>query len=221
MTQSQLERRVRFLMAYAFSTTLLVSILLFGAFGPDRSAWLDRLGAHVIEADTVSARVLVTEQIEIFDRGVLRVRLGGQLPDAVIAGRRVPRGGTAAGILLYDATGQERSGYVTFDESGNVLLTLDGRSSQTAYFVADTSGTTTLRLWYEDEAIDLRTDEDGARVSVMRDGMVVLQKPSAADPDTSATCARLRELRAQYDDEQVRSACRTRMTGAWCDACLD
>ena len=54
-----------------------------------------------------------------------RVRIGGDLPDAVIGGKRVPRGEKAAGLLMYDGTGQERGGYVTFKTIRNVVLTLD------------------------------------------------------------------------------------------------
>ncbi|WP_457653812.1 hypothetical protein [Rhodocaloribacter sp.] len=122
------------------------------------------------------ANVVVANQIEVVDRGVVRVRIGGQLPDAVIRGRRVPRGGVAAGVLLYDDTGQERSGYVTFD-SGNVILTLDGRRSQSAFFVADTTGETALRIWYGKDVIDLRADRDGARITAAEDGHVVFQQP--------------------------------------------
>lgn len=59
---------------------------------------------------------LVLSELTIVDsHGVVRARLGGDLPDA---NKEVPRGSRVAGLLLYDATGQERGGYVTFEPSG-------------------------------------------------------------------------------------------------------
>ena len=60
----------------------------------------------------------VSELVVVDPKGVERVRIGGDLPDATINGKRVPRGEKAAGVLLYDGSGQERSGYVTFEPSG-------------------------------------------------------------------------------------------------------
>jgi len=60
----------------------------------------------------------------------------GHLPDAIIDGRRVARGENAAGVLLYDQTGTERGGYVTFDGSNVVGLTLDNHGNQAAIFAA-------------------------------------------------------------------------------------
>jgi hypothetical protein len=80
----------------------------------------------------------VHELVIVDDRGVERARLGGRLPDAVVNGQRLKRGGNAAGLLIYDDTGRERGGYITFDEpSGNALLTLDTRGGQVAYLAAD------------------------------------------------------------------------------------
>ncbi len=220
MTQNQLERRVRFLTAYACGLTLLLIVPALSAFGPTRSMGPDRLEANLAEADTVVANVVVANQIEVVDRGVVRVRIGGRLPDAVIRGRRVPRGGVAAGVLLYDSTGQERSGYVTFD-SGNVILTLDGRRSQSALFVADTTGETALRIWYGKDLIDLRADRDGARITAVENGHVVFQQPEIADPESSYICAALRRLRGQVDEARLLTVCRERMSDAGCRACFE
>ncbi|WP_456425154.1 hypothetical protein [Rhodocaloribacter sp.] len=216
MTQNQLERRVRFLTAYACGLTLLLIVPALSAFGPTRSMEPDRLEANLAEADTVVANVVVANRIEVVDRGVVRVRIGGQLPDA----GPVPRGGVPAGVLLYDSTGQERGGYVTFD-SGNVILTLDGRRSQSAFFVADTTGETALRIWYGKNLIDLRADKDGARITAVQDGHVVFQQPEIADPESSHICAALRELRGQVDDARLLAVCRERMSDAACRACLE
>src|SRR5256714_2930469 len=88
----------------------------------------------------------VSELVVVDPKGVERVRLGGDLPDATINGKRVPRGEKVAGVLLYDTTGQERGGYVTW-ESGNVGLTLDTRKGQAALFAARLERSP-LNLWH-------------------------------------------------------------------------
>ncbi|MBA2707661.1 MAG: hypothetical protein H0U59_07650 [Gemmatimonadaceae bacterium] len=70
------------------------------------------------------------KELVVVDRnGVDRIRIAGELPDAIIKGRRVPKGERAAGVILYDSTGQERSGYVTWEPSGNVGMAVDTKSS--------------------------------------------------------------------------------------------
>lgn len=88
------------------------------------SSWLWKSQA---QQTTNPTPLRVSEIVVVDSKGAERVRIGGDLPDAIIGGKRVPRGQQAAGVLLYDATGSERSGYVTFEPSGNVGLTLDSR----------------------------------------------------------------------------------------------
>src|SRR5947209_5036273 len=52
----------------------------------------------------------VSELVVVDPQGVERVRIGGDLPDAVINGKRIPRGEKVAGVMLYDGSGQERGG---------------------------------------------------------------------------------------------------------------
>lgn len=63
----------------------------------------------------------VRELVVVDAAGVPRARLGGDLPDAVIDGKTVPRGQDAAGLLLYDATGVERGGLPTVPRRGAVI----------------------------------------------------------------------------------------------------
>lgn len=54
--------------------------------------------------------------------------LGDDVPDAVINGRRMARGTGTGGLILYDASGQERGGYIAFEEpNGNAVITLETR----------------------------------------------------------------------------------------------
>src|SRR5437763_10855024 len=56
----------------------------------------------------------VRELAVVDDHGIVRVRIAANLPDPVIRGKRVSRGDPATGVMLYDRTGQERGGYLTF-----------------------------------------------------------------------------------------------------------
>lgn len=219
MTQAQLERRVRVLTLAVTGLALLAGGLVVTALRPDSTdAVAGELPGRAVD-DTLTTRVLVADEIVVTDGDVARVRVGGRLPDAIVDGERVPRGGTAAGVLIYDSTGQERGGYVTFD-SGNAVLTLDSRRGQQAFFVADTSGSTALRIWRGDDFAELRVDRDGPRFTAGRDGSVAFQRPAPPEPASSATCETLRSLSEEIEPERLRAACHGRMTEAWCARCL-
>jgi len=126
---ARLERRNRLLTPWSLVVTALALAMPL----------TDSFGLRVAAQDKPKA-LSVSELAVVDERGTLRVRIGGQLPDAVLNGKILPRGQKAAGVLLYDETGQERSGYVTFAPSGNVGLTLDNRDGQTAEFIAGPNG---------------------------------------------------------------------------------
>lgn len=166
----------------------------------------------------------VSELIVVDPQGIERVRIGGDLPDAVIDGRRVDRGSKVAGVMLYDRTGQERGGYVTFDTGDNVALTLDGRKSQNALFVAGPDGSTAMQIWHGPHAIELRADENGSRLSHTQAGRLNLQQPEVGVG--GATCAMFRDgLRSEVPGglpaDQVRGICERRFTASACGTCLD
>ena len=162
----------------------------------------------------------VSELVVVDPDGVERVRIGGDLPDAVTNGRRIVRGEKAAGILLYDGAGHERSGYVTFEPSGNVMLTLDDRQSrQNALFVAGPENAAALRLWQGQDAIELRTDEAGTRMTVVKDGRVAVQTP--VTPLPAEVCTIYREAVPQLGRERSLGECRGRFAPDACTACLD
>lgn len=166
----------------------------------------------------------VSELVVVDPAGTERVRLSGDMPDAVIEGRRIDRGSAAAGVMLYDRTGQERGGYVTWDAGDNVGLTLDGRTGQNALFVAGPDGSTSLQIWHGQQALDLRADANGARLSQSINGHMQLQLPQIATL-SSETCGLFRNgLRPDVPQglpmAQVRDICGSRFSAAACDACL-
>ena len=56
------------------------------------------------QQSSVSTTMRVSELVVVDSKGVERVRIGGDLPDAFISGKRIPRGQQAARVLLYDAS---------------------------------------------------------------------------------------------------------------------
>ncbi|HEX8692880.1 MAG TPA: hypothetical protein VF746_10700 [Longimicrobium sp.] len=73
-----------------------------------------------------AAEVLRVRELVVVDAaGTPRVRIAAPLPDPIMMGRRFNRGDPVSGILIYDAEGNERGGYVTGDNSRGAALTLD------------------------------------------------------------------------------------------------
>jgi hypothetical protein len=170
------------------------------------------------ERAAAPASLKVSELVVVDTKGVERVRIGGDLPDATINGKRVPRGDKAAGVLLYDTTGQERSGYVTW-ESGNVGLTLDTRQMQVGMFIAGLEGSA-LHMRHGQDSIELRSDEDGSRITAVQDGRIASQQPSTIKM-ASGTCDEYRGARARVSAEQVMRDCLRRFAESVCRACLE
>jgi hypothetical protein len=190
--------------------------------------WLLSFGLMTVSAWTWQSRtpqpaaptsLRVSELVVVDPKGAERVRIGGDLPDAVIGGKPVPRGEKAAGVLLYDGTGQERSGYVTFEPSGNVGLTLDTRRGQVAYFVAGPDSGSALQLWHGRDLIEIRSDEDGSRLTAAQAGQVVSQQPTVSKM-SAGTCEAYKGARSRVPREQVMRDCRRRFSDAACRACL-
>lgn len=192
--------------------SLLIGILLGGIGGSCATAGVGS------SRETVGP-LRVTELVVVDPAGVERARIGGDLPDAVVEGRRVPRGERAAGLLLYDETGQERGGFVTWEPSGNVGIGLDTREGQVALFVAGPDSAVALRLWHRDDAVELRSDGDGSRVTAVAGGRVVFQEPGVAGVGEEA-CAAYREALASFPRAEVVAACTGRFSPAACSVCL-
>lgn len=204
-----LEQRQRLTLAVAVIVIILLSVVVLE---PAR---------YVHAQNKQEFKALTVSELSILDsQGVVRVRLGGDLPDAVIDGKVKPRGERAAGLLLYDETGQERSGYVTFAPSGNVGLTLDNRSGQTAEFIAGPDSGSVIRLHWRDDAVELRVDEDGPSIYAVRRKNVAFHEPTVENPESTAMCKALREAKTKLPIAQLLDACRARTSEAACQACL-
>jgi hypothetical protein len=162
----------------------------------------------------------VRELVVVDDKGVERVRIAANLPDPIIRGKRVSRGDPATGVMLYDRTGQERGGYVTFERGNQIALTLDNTDGQSALFVAPPEGGSVLRLWHGKDELVLRADEDGARITAVENGQVAYQEPPVGAPEKTSACEEFRGARGKASDAEIMEGCRRAMTETACRACL-
>jgi hypothetical protein len=207
-----LERRCRRLMGLQ----LLVVVTFVAHIAWSR--WETRAAAQT------GPQAITVSSIDVVDpAGTVRVRIGGALPGEVRNGKRIQRP-PIAGVLLYDETGRERSGYVTFpaedSQPGAVVLTLDTPDKQSVLFAAQGEGAA-LKIWHEDNTFDLRVDEDGPSLHIVRDGEIVFHEPPESKPETSSWCRGLREALDRVSADAVRSACKDRHSEAACQACLE
>ena len=102
------------------------------------------IGGAAASPDTLTLKRLTI----VDDAGRPRMMIGSDLPDPPMLGRRVPRGQTAHGILLFDADGAERGSMVTFDETGAAMLSLDNVGRMAVQLAAMPTGG--ARLWLRD-----------------------------------------------------------------------
>ena len=96
---------------------------------------------------------LTLRRLDIVDEhGVSRVILAAPAPAPTLFGKVHHRDGPVSGVLLADATGTERGGYVTSDgDNANALLTLDAQGKQTVLLLAEPEGSTLFRIWNRDK----------------------------------------------------------------------
>ncbi len=175
-----------------------------------------------------SADTLQVREVTVVDeKGVVRARLGGDLPDAISKfGQRIQRGDKAAGLLIYDDRGRERGGYVTFETSGVAALTLDSRGPQVAILAADSTpgGGAGLRLWTGKSWVEVKADDAGPHFSASREGRVVFSEPRATAQEQGAFCRDLKGEVARApkppSPEEVLAACRAHRTEKECTLCL-
>ncbi len=176
------------------------------------------LGAGVAMAGRPGPAVLKVREVAVVDAaGVVRARLGGELPDAHYPDGRISKRGPTAGLLIYDEQGIERGGYVTQGPESNAMLTLDSKQRQAALFVVgpDQAQVSSLRLWRPGASIELRSDEAGARLSVNDASGVVLQQPTLSTLPP-AICTRFAKLERERPGERI---CSTRFGETACRRC--
>lgn len=178
------------------------------------------LALLTIAAAPKKPQVLTVSEVDIVDaKGVIRARLGADLPDAVVDGKTVKRGGNPAGLMLYDNTGQERGGYVTFP-NGYIALTMDSRkpSEQMVTLIASpTDGGAALMLNRLGDAVEMRVDDElGPSLHAKHGNAVAFHAPQAANINKTEMCAEMKKA----PRERALEMCRTRTSEEACQACL-
>jgi hypothetical protein len=145
MDQDQLARELERLkfrerLLWIFSAVILVGLGSALAFE-----------AHTIH-NLAHAETLSLRRLDIVDEhGTPRVILAAPAPPPMHFGKVGRRDGPVSGVLIVDASGTERGGYVTSDgDDANALLTLDAQGQQTVLLLAEPGGPTLLRLWNKD-----------------------------------------------------------------------
>jgi hypothetical protein len=137
---------------------------------------------------SASGQILYARGLVITDaKGTERIVIGAPLPDPVILGRTHKRDGPVSGLIIVDATGTERGGYVTDDQGGNALFTLDGQGFQTVLLLAEPDGSTTFRLWDRSHSsITMGAWDDSPFLNLKREGSAIFTQPPgnirASDP---------------------------------------
>ena len=119
--------------------------------------------------------ILKVRGIVIIDSlGIERAILAAHLPPAQRHGKRMDYSRGVSGLMLYDSEGLERGGYVTDDNYGNIFLTLDSKDEQTALFLAEPQGATTMGIWARTgNRVSFTTSDDEISIDLVENGKKV------------------------------------------------
>jgi hypothetical protein len=177
---SKLERQNRRL-TWGFRLLLALWVATFTASAVIRQARAEmdnaQAGLNVTQNSVLRVRGLVV----VDENGTERVQIGAPLPDPLTLGKRSKRVGAISGILLMDDDGNERSGYVTSDATGEVFLTLDNVGGQTAMFYANPH--TGSQLYVRDidngNFLELNATGKNPGLTIVRQGKTVFKVPEA------------------------------------------
>jgi hypothetical protein len=126
--------------------------------------------------------VLTLRELVVVDPdGTPRVRIAAPLPDPIMLGKRFRRGDAVSGILIYDAEGNERGGYVTGDVSRDAALTLDEINRAAIHLGVGDRGEMHLHLDNGQRGFaGLGLLPSGGFLRLDRDGVSTLLPPDAA-----------------------------------------
>jgi hypothetical protein len=114
------------------------------------------------------------------ESGHERLRLGAPLPDPMVHGVRKKRSGVVSGLLISDANGNERGGYVTADASGEAFLGLDSEDEQKVLLLANPKGGVNFILTNNDgNSVQLTAFANGPKITMRKGKQVVAELPSA------------------------------------------
>ncbi|WP_281321841.1 hypothetical protein [Flavobacterium aestivum] len=150
--------------ALSICNLLAFSFYLFSFTSKDSSTTID-----------FQDKIIKVRGIVVVDSlGIERVIVGSHLPEPNLSGygsRANSRGKSGvSGVMLYDAEGQERGGYVTDDNLGNAFLTLDSKSNMQLLFLSEPQGAATIMVNNNNRknGITLSANDEDASVTLKK-----------------------------------------------------
>jgi hypothetical protein len=174
-----LQRDVNRLKRQARAQRLLLLVALGGTAGMT-VALLER--PHPVTAQSTQEKdgILHVRGLVVEDQnGHERLRLGAPLPDPIIHGVRRKRSGAVSGLLISDANGNERGGYVTADASGEAFLSLDSEEEQKVLLATNPNGGVTFILSNNDgNSLQLSAFAKGPKLEMRKANEVVVVLPA-------------------------------------------
>lgn len=110
-----------------------------------------------------------------------RVRLGAPLPDPMIHGVRYKRKTAISGLIISDAEGNERGGYVTSDQFGEAFFTLDSEDEQQVLFLANPKGGVNFDIFdSKGNDANLTVFPAGPKLTMKKKDATVVELPPAS-----------------------------------------
>jgi hypothetical protein len=98
----------------------------------------------------------------------------------MIHGVRQKRQGAISGLLISDANGNERGGYVTSDKFGEAFLSLDSEDAQQSLFLVNPKGGIHFDLYdQKGNSASLSVFPDGPKLTLKKARETVLELPAA------------------------------------------
>jgi len=96
----------------------------------------------------------------------------------MIHGVRRKRVGAISGLIISDADGNERGGYVTGDKSGEAFLTLDSEDEQQVLFLVNPKGGVNFDLFDSNgNEVQILVFPKGPRLTLKKAKQTVLELP--------------------------------------------
>jgi hypothetical protein len=141
-------------------------------------------GGWIVETSQAHAsgasQILRVRELQIVDAaGKTRVRIAAPLPEPIVNGKTAKREDGVSGVMIYDALGNERGGYVTDNSVGNAFLTLDSNTGQEVTLVAYPHGGAEFGM-NDDKTnkIALQAMETGPRLRLVQAGATLTDLPA-------------------------------------------
>jgi hypothetical protein len=138
---------------------------------------------HAVEAQSAPDKdgILHVRGLVVEDQnGHERLRLGAPLPDPMIHGVRRKRSGVVSGLIISDANGNERGGYVTADASGEAFLGLDSEEDQKVLLLANPKGGVNFVLTNNDgNSMQLTVFPNGPGLKMTKSNQRILDLPGS------------------------------------------